>query len=311
MSDEISAALSNLNSIKCGEDPRNTTVASDGGSSTSILDMVTTYAQMEHNSLDNVYDSAISINSSGERMEYLIKDLLADSIDKESADEKAAEHKKYLSWLGSQNHPPDLMIRDGPAIEVKKSGGKHRKLQLNSSTPRTKLRSDMKRVNSDCTTCEDDIGGWKEKDMVYALGSGVTKSEFGFIWVVYGDCWCDDAEVYESVTEDLQDAIEQSPPSNGTLDTSGNEIAKVRNVGSGMGAEQRTRSMWSIGHPARMFSTYIDNYETKVDTGNPMFVVLPSEKFEDQPEQKLEEIRSNDDIDITTVDEQDCVIIEA
>jgi hypothetical protein len=268
--------------------------------------MASNYAEMDEPSLDDVYDSAISINSAGERMEYFIKDLLAKSINKESADEKAAEHKKYLSWLGSQNHPPDLMIRDGPAIEVKKSRGKHRKLQLNSSTPRIKLRADMDRVNSDCANCED----WSEKDMVYALGSRVSKSNVGFIWVVYGDCWCDKSEVYKEVTDDLEEAIEESPPTNGTLDMSGNEIAKVRDVGSGMGAEHRTRSMWSIGHPAKMFSQYIENYEQKLDDGKPMFVVMPVEKFESADTENKATLRESDSIHITELDDEDCVIIE-
>lgn len=310
MSSTIDAMLETLQEIKSdGSDDAET--ATDGGSSASLLDMILTYSEVDEASLDDVYDSSISINSAGERMEYFVKDLLADSLDEESADDKTAAHRKVLSWLGSQNHPPDLMIRGAEAIEVKKSRGKHSKLQLNSSTPRTSLRADMKRVNDDCTSCEDEIGGWTEKDMVYVLGSRVTKSSVGFMWVVYGDCWCDDSDVYASVTDDLEDAIEQSPPDNGSLETGGNELAKVKDVGDGMGAELRARPMWSIEHPAKKFSQYVDNYEQKLDDGQPMFTVMPEDRFEQAPARKREALESNDDVSITHVESEDCYIIEA
>ncbi len=310
MADTISAALSNLQSIKSGDDPRTTTV-SDGGSRTSIIDMVITYTDVNNHSLDDVYDSAISINSSGERMEYFVKDLLADSLDKETADEKTKAHKKCLSWLGSQNHPPDLMIRGAEAIEVKKSRGKHSKLQLNSSTPRTTLRSSMNRVTEDCSSCEDDIGGWDEKDMVYVLGSRVTGNDVGFIWVVYGECFCDDTEVYENVTDTLENAIKESPPTNGNLDLSGNEIAKVKDVGDGMYTEHRVRPMWSIEHPAKKFSEYVDSYDKKLDNGTPLFLVLPERKFKQVDASKKQILRQSNSVTITHVDSEGCYIIES
>lgn len=281
------------------------------GATASLLDMVTTYAEMESPSLDNVYDSSIAINSAGERLEYFVKDLLAGSIDKDGVEDKTASHKRCLSWLGSQNHPPDLMIRGGEAIEVKKTRNKHSKLQLNSSTPRTKLRADMKRVNSDCQSCEDGIGGWTEKDMVYVIGSRVSKQRVGFLWVVYGDCWCDESNVYNEVTDSIEEAISENPPANGNLDMSGNELAKVKNVGQGMGAELRARPMWSIPHPAKMFSQYVENYEQKLEDGQPMFVVLPEERFSQEPEELIEEVTSDDSISVTHVASEDCVIIEA
>jgi hypothetical protein len=69
-------------------------------------------------------------------------------------------------------------------------------------------------------------------------------------------------------------------PEGVTVDTSGNEIAKVRDVGEGIGAELRIRPMWSIPHPAKMFSQYVDNYEQKLDDGNPLFLTIPEQKFE-------------------------------
>lgn len=275
--------------------------------SASILDMVVNYSTLgSESTLDDVYDSSISINSTGERMEYFVKDLLAGSLDKESKEDKITEHKKYLSWLGSQNHPPDLMIRDDVAVEVKKSRGKHSKLQLNSSTPRTHLKPDMPRVNTDCANCED----WGEKDMVYVLGSSVTKSDVGFMWVVYGECWCDKNEEYNSVTNSIESAIEDSLPDDVTLDMSGNEIAKVKDVGDGMGAELRVRPMWSIGHPAKIFSQYVNNYEEKIDNGQPLFLVMPDDKFESTNEQKKAELAESDTITITKVKEENCHIIE-
>lgn len=256
---------------------------------TSILDLAINYSNIKNTEFDDVYDSCVGINTNGEKVEYFIKDLLCDSLSIDGKDKKEQQHKEKLSWLGSKNHPPDMMIRDGEAIEVKKFRGKHQKLSLNSSTPKTHITPDMKRINSDCEACEDEIGGWDKKDMVYALASDVSSGSVGFTWVLYGDCWCSKNKTYKDVTDSIRESLEDSLPKDVNLDMSGNELGKVKDVGEG-GGELRIRPMWSIEHPANKFKKYIDKYKSKITNSNPLFMVMKRTKFK----QSFESISSED-----------------
>lgn len=275
----------------------------------SILDMLLTYIATDTTQVSDIYDSVIGINSNGEKVEYFVKDLLCDSLDKDSKEEKESEHRERLSWLGSQNHPPDIMLEGNEAIEVKKSRGKHTKLQLNSSTPKTHIKPDMKRINQDCAECED----WSHKDMVYVLASDVSGGSVGFMWVLYGDCWCSDNSEYEDIVNSIEESLEDSLSDDVTLDMSGNELGKVKDVGKGGSSELRIRPMWSIEHPASKFKDSITDYKTKIDEESPMFMVMKREKFfENMKELSQSEqntILRSDDVKLTEVIEDGCEFI--
>lgn len=56
------------------------------------------------------------------------------------------------------------MLKNGPAIEVKKAERKADRIQLNSSHPLSRLVSEDKMITSACRNSED--GSWTEKDMI-------------------------------------------------------------------------------------------------------------------------------------------------
>ena len=62
------------------------------------------------------------INNMGEDFENLIKDSLCNSFTLTEQD-RMIKYNEYLSWSGNQNNPPDLIIKGGDAIEIKKMGG--------------------------------------------------------------------------------------------------------------------------------------------------------------------------------------------
>ena len=65
-------------------------------------------------------------------MENLVKDSLCNNFNLE-ADKRITIQSEYFSYLGNQNNPPDLIIRNGDAFEVKKIETNEGSIVLNSS----------------------------------------------------------------------------------------------------------------------------------------------------------------------------------
>lgn len=73
---------------------------------------------------------------------------------------------KFFSYLGNQNNPPDVILKGGDAIEIKKIQSKSSAIALNSSYPKNKLYSNDPRITKACKNSEV----WKVKDMIYVIG---------------------------------------------------------------------------------------------------------------------------------------------
>lgn len=67
------------------------------------------------------YSGRNRANSVGEALETYIKDAFANTFETENEKERLKQFNEKFSWLGNQNHPPDIMIKSGDAIEVKKN----------------------------------------------------------------------------------------------------------------------------------------------------------------------------------------------
>ncbi len=73
-------------------------------------------------------------NSVGEAFENYIKDVFADSFNL-SESERMKRFNEVFSYLGNQNNPPDIILRNGDAIETKKVQSPSSALALNISYP--------------------------------------------------------------------------------------------------------------------------------------------------------------------------------
>jgi len=98
----------------------------------------------------------IRINAVGEQLEFYIKDAIANSL-KLPQYEKEIVYAKVFSYLGNQNNPPDMIIKNSDAFEVKKIESPRSSLALNSSPPKDKLLSSDIRITNTCRNCEADI----------------------------------------------------------------------------------------------------------------------------------------------------------
>ena len=86
------------------------------------------------------------INNVGDSLEEYIKDMFASTMFEN--DENIRNHKisECFSYTGNKNNPPDIIIKRGDAIEVKKIENITADLALNSSYPKSKLYSDSDRI---------------------------------------------------------------------------------------------------------------------------------------------------------------------
>ena len=73
------------------------------------------------------------------RIEAYIQDAFADTITENNINNKNKKINNVFSYLGNQNNPPDIIVRGGDAIEVKKIQSIGSAIPLNSSYPKHKL----------------------------------------------------------------------------------------------------------------------------------------------------------------------------
>ena len=161
-------------------------------------------------------------NSAGESLENYIKDVFCGTLD--TADENARNlvFSQHFSYLGNQNNPPDMMIRGGDAIEVKKMEGSGSGIALNSSYPKDKLYADSSMITDACKSAET----WTEKDLLYAVGVA-KKGILSSLWFVYGDCYAANKSTYEEIFNKISNGI-HAIPSIEFAET--NELARVNRV---------------------------------------------------------------------------------
>ena len=196
----------------------------------------------------------IRINNMDEALENLVKDALCNNFNLE-ADKRTTIQSEYFSYLGNQNNPPDLIIKNGDAFEVKKIETNEGSIALNSSFPKNKLYRNSNMITSACKNCEAD---WIEKDICYIIGCVDKSEQIKSLWFVYGDCYCAMPEVYTKVKDKITNSIQEL----GIELSETNEIAKVKKVDPLGITDLRVRGMWGIKHPSKVFE-YITTKNSK------------------------------------------------
>src|SRR3989338_4720355 len=185
-------------------------------------------------------------NSMGDALEFYIKDLFCNSLNEENLVKKDEAYSKYFSYLGNQNNPPDIMIKSGDAIEVKKVEGLDAGIALNSSYPKDKLFSDSSMITTACRNAEN----WREKDLIYTIGV-VKEDKSKALWFIYGNCYSANKEVYERIRDKISKGVNelQSVEFSET-----NELGRVNKVDPLGITYLRIRGMWGIENPIKVFN---------------------------------------------------------
>ena len=233
---------------------------------TNILEAIVNIANNPVVAIRNHYTGRNRANNVGEALEMFVKDAFANTIQEQDIQVKNTRYNQVFSWLGNQNHPPDIMIRQGDAIEVKKTQSANSDLALNSSYPKSNIQSNSNMITQECRTCEN----WTEKDLIYCVGH-TTDDSIKSLWMVYGNIYAAKHETYQVIKQKITDGINEIP--NVELAET-NELGRVNRVDPLGITNLRIRGMWQIQNPRRVF-----NYlHTTGDTFE-LVAVIPTNKY--------------------------------
>ena len=241
---------------------------------TNLLVALRNIAKYSDKMLVDFSQSSNRMNSRGEALELYIKDAFCGSFGITDNTKKSEKFSENFSYFGNRNNPPDIMIRGGDAIEVKKIEGSYSGIALNSSYPKDVLYSDNPMITESCRSCEE----WTEKDILYSVGV-VQGGELKSLWFVYGNCYAAEKNVYERVRNTI---------SLGLNDLPGVEISETRELGRVNRVDPlgitylRVRGMWHIENPSKVFE-----YISQSNVGDVSFSVralLLKEKYDSFPD---------------------------
>lgn len=238
------------------------------------------------------YRSKTRANNMGDALEHFIKDSFANSYELGEADAIKA-HSNIFSYLGNQNNPPDAILKNGDAIEVKKIESPASALALNSSYPKSKIYRDSNMLTIDCKKCDN--GNWEEKDLIFAVG--VVKNEsIKQLCFVYGEDYAASKEIYERIRNTIKNGILEI---NDIEFAETNELGRVNNVDPLGITYLRMRGMWHIENPFKVFK-----YAYQFDNNKSFnFVaIINVDKYQSFPEEDRKLIEQESGITIKNVE---------
>ncbi len=202
--------------------------------------------------LIDYYSGRNRINNSGKALEIFIQDAFADTLHENDEQRRLQKLAEVFSYQGNQNNPPDLILKNAEAIEVKKLQSKNSTIALNSSYPKAKLYADNPMLTNACKTCEV----WSEKDIIYAIGY-TDDQQLKSLWLLYGNCFCAEKETYERIKNKISEGVNSI---HNIEFTPTNELGKVKKVDPLGITDLRIRGMWHIANPNKIFD-YIYRYD--------------------------------------------------
>jgi hypothetical protein len=247
---------------------------------TNILEAIINIANNPILEIRNHYLGRNRANNVGEALETFVKDAFANLIVATDEQERMKRYNEVFSWLGNQNHPPDIMIRNGDAIEVKKTQSANSDLALNSSYPKSNIHSNSLMITQECRNCEE----WTEKDLIYCVGH-TTDEAVKSLWIVYGNIYAAKHETYQIIKQKITSGINEIP--NVELAIT-NELGRVNRVDPLGITNLRIRGMWQIQNPRRVF-----NY-LHIPSNNKFELVslIPTEKYNSFPIDSIKRIEN-------------------
>ncbi|GIW63520.1 MAG: hypothetical protein KatS3mg091_322 [Patescibacteria group bacterium] len=227
----------------------------------------------------------IRINAVGEQLEFYIKDAIANSLNLPHT-KKEYSYSKVFSYLGNQNNPPDMIIKNGDAFEIKKIESPTSSLALNSSPPKDRLLSSDKRITNACRNCE--ANKWEAKDLFYVIGH-VRGGKIKYLFFIQGTCYAADHSVYDKVHEPIKKEVDSVIDSLGLEKGETVEIGKVKRVDPLGITELRIRGMWQIQNPLIVYKDFC-KIEDKEKFH--LFALMRKDKYDLFPEKDRKQLEN-------------------
>ena len=230
-------------------------------------------------------------NAMGDALEEYIQKAFAQCLGLHKDLDLKAQSSKAFSYIGNKNNPPDMMLKNGDAIEVKKLEKPLNALALNSSHPKRTLRADSPLIAKGCKEAEN----WSEKDLLYVIGWR-KENLLRALFFVYGDCFVADESLYLNLKQNLSQGITEIP----NVDFAPTkELGKIKKVDPLGITDLRIRGMWHIESPFRIFQ-YLDL--PSFDTSFSLTCLMTSEKFERFSEEERISLLENASLGIEVQD---------
>jgi hypothetical protein len=240
--------------------------------------------------LTSYYKGLNRANGMGESLENYIKDLLCGTLRETNASKRSELYDKYLSYIGNQNNPPNLIIKKGDALEVKKIESLNSSIALNSSYPKSKLFSSNPKITKACRECEN----WHEKDIIYTIGIA-NKGKLKLLWLVYGDCYAASEEVYKKMQNKITAGIIEIPE---VEFSNTKELARINKIDPLGITYFRIRGMWGIENPMKVFK----NTEGIMANGRlSVNAIMLAEKYASFPKEDRQRVENNKQLKIKNI----------
>ncbi len=221
----------------------------------NIIDAIIQIVTHPKYELREYSDSHNRANNMGEALEEYIKDIFAGTTNETDENIRNLKISEVFSYTGNQNNPPDAMLINGDAIEVKKIETHTSLIALNSSYPKAKLFANSPMISNACRMCEN----WTVKDMIYAVGV-VQKDSVRSLALVYGNDYCADKSVYERISKVIKAGVESI---SGVEFADTKELGRVNRVDPLGITYLRVRGMWGIVNPFETFKYIYTRDRTK------------------------------------------------
>lgn len=255
----------------------------------NILKAIMNLVDTPHYKLRETYqENHNRANSMGDALEEYIKDIFSGTYNIQNQKDRLERISEVFSYLGNNSNPPDAMLKNGDAIEVKKIETNNSALALNSSYPKHRLYVDSNMISSACKNAEN----WKEKDIIYAVGV-VNNDKLLNLSFVYGLDYCASEETYTKVKTKIKDGVECIP---GVEFAETKELGRVNKVDPLGITYLRVRGMWGIENPWTVFN-YIYKKDSKKEFN--FFALINKEKyleFSNEDREEFEVFAKNRDL---------------
>lgn len=210
----------------------------------NIIDAICTLSKITDFNIISNNNGKNRANNAGDALEIFIKNVFANSLNC-SEKERLKLISDTFSYIGNNSNPPDAMLKNGDAMEIKKIESDNSALALNSSYPKSKLKANSSMISMACRNAEK----WDEKDLIYIVG--VVKSEkLKSLAFVYGMDYCADEECYLRIKNTIKDGVENIQ---GIEFTETRELGHINKVDPLGITYMRVRGMWGIENPWKVF----------------------------------------------------------
>ena len=226
----------------------------------NLLQAIVNIAARDQFLLSHKAQTRNRINRVGESLEVYVQQAFANVFDSQTAIEFTQQTQDIFSYVSNNSSPPDLILRDGDAVEVKKLESRNGTVSLNSSYPKSHLHADSSLLTQACKNCE--TKRWQIKDHIYVIGFVQKKSRaLKQLWFVDGACYAASRDVYEQVFTRISDSLHKAE--NVTFDEKSTELGRAIKVDPLERTILRVRGMWEIQHPNKAFRDLIGQQSTE------------------------------------------------